>query len=490
MRYIILLIFSFFSTAFNFAQSPDTLWTRTYGGANDDRATSIGNTMDGGYIIAGYTNSKSAGGYDVWLIRINDTGDTLWTRTYGGLNDDYGYSVQQTSDSGFVVVGHTSSFGNGENDVYLLRLDNQGEIIWTKTYGGSDNDYAFSVKQTFDNGFIVAGYTESFGNPVRDILLIKFNEVGDTLWTFIYDGEYWSEGHSVQQTSDGGFIVVGKEYLSANGYDALLIRLDNSGNVLWTRNYGGSETDEGYYVQQTMDGGFIFTGYTNSISEDRHVLLIKTDNNGNALWTKAYGENPPFGSERGNFVLEVTDGGYIIGGVTYSVDTFSEDLYVIRTNDSGEVQWTYKYGGDFDDQATSLLKSQDGGYIIAGWTESFGDAFSNAWLLKLGRDIIGIDEELISTPNRYTLTQNFPNPFNPETTISYGLPRQSDVTLIIYNLMGQEIIRWDEQNVQSGYYSKMWNGTNKFGVPVGSGVYLYKLVAGSFIGTRKMVLLK
>jgi len=278
-----ILLFVFWAVP-AFAQ--ETLWSRTYGdgGSEADYSRSVQQTTDGGYIVAGDTWSFGAGGYDVLLIKTNSTGDTLWTRTYGGSSWDRGFSVQQTADGGYIVTGYTESFGAGLDDVYLIKTYPNGDIVWSRTYGGSSWDEGNSVQQTTDGGYIVAGYTWSFGEGDGDVYLIKTNSTGDTLWSRTYGGSSNDEGYSVQQTTDGGYIVAGcTNSFGAGIYDVYLIKTNSTGDIVWTRTYGGTKWDEGFSVQQ-IPGGYIVAGGTNSFGAgDWDVYLIKTNSIGGTL---------------------------------------------------------------------------------------------------------------------------------------------------------------------------------------------------------------
>jgi len=184
-----------------------TGWWRTYGGTSTEWGYSAQQTSDGGYIVAGSTGSFGAGYRDVYLIKTNASGDTLWTRTYGGTDDDEGHSVQQTSDGGYVIAGETWSFGAG-GDVYLVKTNASGDTLWTRTYGGTSSDDGFSARQTSDGGYVIAGQTMSFGAGV-DVYLIKTNASGDTLWTRTCGGTNYDCGYWAQQTSDGGYVIAG-----------------------------------------------------------------------------------------------------------------------------------------------------------------------------------------------------------------------------------------------------------------------------------------
>jgi hypothetical protein len=315
-----------------------TSWWRTYGGTDVDEGWSVQQTTGGGYIIAGSTWSFGIVNHDVYLIKTNAAGDTQWTRTYGGTYKEEGWSVQQTSDSGFIVAGLTYPFGGGYTDVYLIKTNASGETQWTRTYGGTDDDWGRSVQQTSDGGYIIAGFTYPFGAGSHDVYLIKTNASGDTQWTRTYGGTYLKkeEGWSVQQTSDGGYIIAGwTESFGAGMYDVYLIKTNASGDTLWTRTYGDTSMDAGRSVQQTSDGGYVITGWTHSFGAGGFdVYLIKTNSTGDTLWTRTYGGT---NDDEGYSVQQASDGGYIIAGNTYSFGAGECDVYLIKTDANGNV---------------------------------------------------------------------------------------------------------------------------------------------------------
>jgi len=379
MKYVKVMIVSIIMVSWVYAQG-DTLWTKTYGGDSIDGGYSVQQTTEGGFIITGYTKSYGAGNRDVYLIRTDANGDTLWTKTYGGDSLDVGYSVQQTTDGGFIITGYTESYGAGSYDVYLIRTDENGDTLWTRTFGGSSADVGYSVQQVTDGGFIIAGYTRSYGAGGSDVYLIKTDENGDTLWTKTYGGSHDDKGYSVQQTTDDGFIITGytKSYGAGNS-DVYLIRTNENGDTLWTRTYGGNSIDVGYSVQQTTDGGFIIAGYTRSYGAGSYdVYLIKTDENGNTLWTRTFGGDS---IDVGYSVQQVTDSGFIIAGYTRSYGAGGSDVYLIKTDENGDTLWTKTYGGDSIDIGNSVQQTTDGGFIITGYTYSYGAGNSDVYLI-------------------------------------------------------------------------------------------------------------
>jgi hypothetical protein len=382
-----LLLSAFCLTPIAFAQKS---WWKTYGGKSEDRGYSVKQTSDGSYIITGYTCSFDDDG-DAYVIKTDASGLAMWTRTYGGPDGEYGSSIQQTSDGGYAIAGLTVSFGAGGGDVYLIKTDASGDTLWTRTYGGTDADVGNSVQQTSDGCYIVAGSTKSFGAGGADVYLIKANISGDALWTRTYGGSDHDEGYSVQQTTDGGYVIAGYtcSYGSGNA-DVYLIKTDASGDTLWTRTYGGTSWAAGSSVQQTLDGGYIIAGATNGTGGD-NVYLVKTDSSGDTMWTRTYGGGA---YDAGQSVQQTSDGGYIVSGLTGSFGAGSVDVYLIRTNASGDSLWTRTYGGPNYDVGYSVQQTSDGGYIIAGETQSFGAGPGDVYLIKtdsLGN--VGIAEE-------------------------------------------------------------------------------------------------
>jgi len=311
----------------------DTLWTKTYGGTGGDYAKSVEVCPDGGFIIAGSTNSFGAGGSDVYIIRTNSLGDTLWTKTCGGANDDAGFSVQRCLSGGFIIAGYTYSFGAGHWDVYLIRTDSLGDTLWTKTYGGIDYDVGFSVEECSDSGFIITGMTYSFGAGDADIYLIRTDSWGNTIWTKTYGGTKYDAGYSVQECASGSFIITGRT-LSFGIYWAhpYLLKTDAGGNLLWIKTYAGGGGDAGCSVKEASSGGFMIVGWAYSTVNASEVYLARTDANGDTLWTKYFGGG---NYDAGYSLNRCASGGFIIAGETKSFGAGGSDVYIIRLAETG-----------------------------------------------------------------------------------------------------------------------------------------------------------
>jgi hypothetical protein len=237
------------------------VWNKTFGGSDGDWGLSVQQTTDGGFIITGETSSYGAGDGDV------------------------------TTDGGFIITGQTTSYGAGGIDIRLIKTDSQGNEMWSKTFGGADYDRGYSVQQTTDGGYIITGSTESYGAGDGDVWLIKTDSQGNEMWSKTFGGADYDRGHSVQQTTDGGYIITGStESYGAGDADIWLIKTDSQGNEVWSKTFGGAEYDFGHSVQQTTDGGYIITGYTKSYGAgDADIWLIKTDSQGNEVWNNTHG---------------------------------------------------------------------------------------------------------------------------------------------------------------------------------------------------------
>jgi hypothetical protein len=367
--------------------SSDTLWTQTFGGTNIDVGYCVQQTSDSGFIVTGYTRSfGTMSGRNVWLIKTNQFGNLIWQKTFGGSGDEEGNAVQQTNDGGFIIAGYTKSMGAGLNDIYLVKTDSFGNQQWAKTFGGSQDEEAYSIQQTLDGGFIIAGATSSFGSGSRDVWLIKTDFSGNEVWKKTLGGMSSDGARFVQQTSDGGYIITGWTYSQGPGAvgNVLLIKTDSSGNQVWFKAFGGSDVDRGYCVQQ-ITNGFILTGYTASSGAGLDdMLLIKTDNSGNSIWEKTFGGS---GRDYGNSIQITQDEGYIIAGYSLSYGAGSEDVWIVKTDSAGNQQWSKTFGGSASDVGYFINKAFSGGYILTGHTLSFGAGVHDVWLIRLANVI-------------------------------------------------------------------------------------------------------
>lgn len=307
-------------------------WQKTFGGINIDQAYSIQETKDTGLIIAGFTNSFGQGGYDLYVIKTNRYGDTVWTKTYGGSNWDFGYSIEQTADSGYVITGGTYSFGKGYEDMYLVKIDPFGDTLWTKTYGGIKDEEARSVKQTADGGYIITGSTKSFGDNNGDFYTVKTNSVGDTLWTSILGGTQEDIAFDIIQRPTGGYLLGGKTKSSGVGnFDGILINMSPTGALIWNNLYGGTDDDGIHSITQTAGMRWGMAGYTNSYGAGSSDFVLYIENPINNFHSTTFGGSS---TETAYSIKNTKDNGYIICGNSASYSNL-DHIFLVKTDSNG-----------------------------------------------------------------------------------------------------------------------------------------------------------
>jgi|GEM_PF-1187348 len=340
-------------------------WNRFYGGSSYENAYDIQQTTDGGFIAVGITSSFGNGSYDIWVLKTNASGDSLWSKTYGGSDYDYAYGIKSTSDGGYIIVGYTSSFGAGGTDVWLLKTNADGDSLWSHTYGGPNSDYGRDVIQTDDGGYLISAYTNSFGAGSLDAWLVKTDEDGNAVWTETYGGSSSDYAWKAVSTDDGGYVFFGvTSSFGSGGYDGWLVKTDSNGDTLWTRTYGGSSDEVAFSGTKVNNGGYVLAGYAISESgTDYDFWILKADDMGDSLWAYKYGDAV---TEYGYDVQQTVDGGFVIGGVSYSDVSGNSDYMLLKTDENGISQFTQTYGGEFYDQTQSIQQTSDGGLILAG----------------------------------------------------------------------------------------------------------------------------
>ncbi|HEY9113530.1 MAG TPA: T9SS type A sorting domain-containing protein [Bacteroidales bacterium] len=479
---MILILFLVVLSTSGFSQT----WTKTYGTLNEDEGNAVQQTFDGGYIITGSTFPTNPWDSDLYLIRTNSSGDTLWTKTYGGPGNEIGVDVKQTTDNGFIISGYYSTLGAGGFDVWLLKTDSNGDTLWTNTFGGANNDFGNSVFQTDDGGYVIIGSTESYGAGSSDFWILKTDATGDSLWSTTY-GDFYNEiAFEAQATSDGGYVIAGyKQIQGFTNADVWLLKIYSNGEIDWSQTYGGDYNELAYSVHETADAGYILSGYTMSFgSGAQDVYLIKTDMYGDTMWTKTFGGTS---NDAGNSVIETAEGDFIVCGNTSS---FSEDgdmdLWLIKTDISGYTLWTKTYGGTGAELGYSVIEAFDGRLTVCGFTSSYGAGNKDVWLLHVDADgQVGLDENIYPTSSGFELKQNYPNPFNGSATIEYSIPTSGIVSLKIYDLTGRLINTLVNEQTSAGkhFIQISSNGLE-------AGIYYYRLQSGNFDSTKKFILNK
>ena len=361
---------------------------KTFGGNRRDRGINLLQTHDGGYAIVGYTSSLDALQEDIYLVRTDAQGQVLWSNVFGGESKDNGWDILQTEDNGFLIVGFSNSFGAGEMDIYLVRTDSAGTMLWQRTYGGLKSEYGWAMARTSDGGYVLGGQTNSFGEGAEDGYLVKVNAQGEEIWSQTFGGPGEDRLFSIDQGSDGGFVLTGTTRSFGAGdtgnRDAYLVKTNDSGELVWMQVYGEDQDDVGHAVRQTGDGGYIVTGYSRSFGARNYdTWLIKTDEAGTSLWQTFYGDT---GDDRTISGEQTADGGYILTGYTKSFDSVGWDVFLVRADSSGEVLWHKTFGGTAEDTGYTVKQTSDGGFVLTGETYSSGAGAGDMVVIKVDHD--------------------------------------------------------------------------------------------------------
>jgi hypothetical protein len=377
-----------------FASPPDTCWTRAYSNGDYDDCFSVCQLSDGTYIAVGGMTISSSQTTDAWLLKLDAEGDTQWTRTYGDQYTDDAHAVQLTRDGGYIIAGSYGINNLPLNAPWLIKTDANGSTVWMKTYGFG---FAYGVQQTFDGGYVLVADHYGYG-----VLLVKTDANGDTLWTAIYNGpDTIDEGYAVVQTPDSGLAALADSASYSTG-GLWFLRTDANGDTLWTRRFWGDSGGRARVGQNslaaTADGGFAIVASTSTDYHSWHTRLIRLDGNGDTLWTRMYqGE-----TEVGYTVQQTLDGGFVIAGTANNALTDGNDIWLVRTDGNGETLWTKTVGGPGNEHGYSVWQTSDSGYIVAGTTTSYGG--TKAYFVKTTPDRgAGVEDE---ATNREGLPQS------------------------------------------------------------------------------------
>jgi len=503
-------------------------WEKFYGnGGDDDAAKSVAITPEGDFIIAGETASYSQDERDAWILKLDNQGDTIWTRTFSSsIYGDYGESVIIDNDGNYVITGYTY-FHPGDRDALLLKYDPDGNLLWFKTYGGTDEDWTSDLCQTEDGDYMLTGFTRSFGANARDSYLIKTDVNGDTLWTRMYGGATDQWGRGIDNLPDGGAIVAGWTGAFFTASDTWLFRVDTNGDIIWEKTYNYGSWDQANKVILTNNGGFILSGKING-----SLGLLKTSGDGEVEWV----QNSIPGVGIG--VIQNTEGDYLVVGqhqqgfftvdailaklkgetmnhppVEFSLLEPQDGVTLASLTDPVEFVWesssdpendtifytltifnadinleyplledtTYTFDGSTIFEELTMyqwtVSASDGQFIVVADTFTF-----------ITPQEVGIDDFVNEKHNGIALNQNYPNPFVQETTIEFILNRPMPVTLEIFNMHGQKVRTLLSKHLSAGTYRIKWDGTDVSGHNAAKGIYTYRFNGDGFIRSFKMFL--
>ncbi|HXH19955.1 MAG TPA: PKD domain-containing protein, partial [Chitinophagales bacterium] len=434
----ILLFFlcSIFCSQFIFSQ---TSFQKTFGGTGDDVAYSLCNTVDGGWALAGYTASFGSGGWDVYMIKIDSLGDVQWTKTFGGSSDDVANCILQTNDGGYILAGNTESFGSGRKDAFVIKTDGNGTLQWSNTFGGFDDDNFQSAFQTDGGDYIFGGYTISFGSGYMDFFIVKTSANGSLLWSRAFGGWDYEYTNCIVETIDSGYMAAGSTLTYGAGlYDNYLVKISPSGNIQWNKTIGGAAHDGIRTVRQLSTGDYVMTGNTYSFAAGiRDMYLVKTNINGSLKWSKTFGGT---GDDHAWTVQPTSDFGFICVGFTTSYGSGSNDVFLVKTDSLGNMQWSKTYGGSAYDDGWYVIEVPNRGYIIAGYTSSFGAGGKDVYLIKT--DVNGNVCCNMTTANSITNSPSslvsIPAPFSDSSAVSSSAALVSNIPNSIVQVLCSE----------------------------------------------------
>jgi hypothetical protein len=409
-----LYLFSIALLFHTFLQAQDPFW-KVYPSTYEQSAKDVIATADGGYLLVGETRTQYAGDSDVYIVKTNNKGEIQWTKTYGGVLPDYPNNIVASADGNYMIVGFTESYGAGHMDVWLLKIDPSGNLLWQKTYGTPGDDEGKEIISTSDGNYMIVGHTNySWGNTNEDAFLKKIDPSGNELWTKYYGGTLYETGHSVKQCTDGGYIFTGQTTSTGPAGDTYLVRTDVNGNQVWAHTYGGSNNEEGKFILANSDGTFTISAETNSnASADSNVQIMKLDANGGVIWNKIYGGTD---KDVAKTIRPTSDGGYIEAAISRSFGWINPEMWLLRLNANGDTLWTRRYGSWDHDHCYAAKQTSDGGFIAVGHQEDpngiehiqFVKTNSNGTL-----DPVGINE--LASNASFKI---YPNPSNGLFSIS------------------------------------------------------------------------
>ena len=427
MRKMLFTGVSLFLVNFCFAQSQFAL---TIGGGSEDWGNSIIQTSDGGFAVVGVTFSFGAGSSDIFFAKFDATGTLEWARAIGGASWDKGYSLIQTSDGGFAVIGATYSFGAGEEDLLLLKLTPSGSLEWAYSIGGTNDDWGNSIIQTPDGKYIVIGKTESFDSG---IFLTKVTPTGSIEWSRLIGGTIDKHSFAIQ-TRDRGFAIVG--YVESPNDNLFIAKIDSMGIVEWARSAGGTGEDKGHSIIQTSDDGFLVIGgygYNSYTGTGGDLLLIKFSSTGSVEWTRTLGGRE---YDWGYSVVQMADGNFAVVGKTESFSSghyTSSQLFFAKVDSTGTLNWAYKVEGEC---GYSIVQASDEGLIAVG--ERGNDLF----IIKFdpeGNTCIGENISPTVTDVGLTITSSSPSCDSINPMITAVTPAVGNVIPTVTNICTDKI---------------------------------------------------
>jgi hypothetical protein len=456
---------------------PDTLWSHTYDEGGSDYAVKALVTADQGFVIG--SSSYGTQSMDFSFIRTDGDGNVIWSHTYGTTEDDWCADFAPANDgNGWLMGGFTFPPGSFHVNALLIRVDSGGDTLWTRMLGDTvSSESAQAIFPLEDGGFLIAGDIDPLSNGMTDIYLLRLNGDGDTLWTRPLPSESAASATSLIRLTDGNFLISGS--ISGQSADFYFVKVTPTGDTLWTRQYGGAGYDLVYDAIPTADGGAVYAGLTDSYGQGGDMYMARLSSAGDSVWAHNYG-GPE--EDHAHSLAATSDGGYLVFGHTDSYGALNGDAYLIKTDETGNVQWTYTYGSPDYEAFESARQLADGGVILCG--NRSGASYADMFLLRL--DNIESTVSVPEVPGEFVLHQNYPNPFNANTAITFDLNSARRVTLSIYSMLGRQVGTLVDQVLPAGTHRLFFDAAS-----LPSGEYIYRLRGeDGMVLQKKMILIK
>jgi hypothetical protein len=529
-------ILFFFFPALLVAQ-PSIQWSKCYGGTKNDFPGGMIQTPDGGYIMTAETKSSDKditfthGDYDLWVVKLTANGNIQWQKTYGGSKEDGGGAILPAIGGGYIIAAATSSDDgdvtglHGQTDIWVIRIDSIGNLLWQKTFGGSNIDYPSAMLDAGEGEYVIMGQTNSNDGDVKglhgkagrdssNIWLLKISESGTILWQHTFGGSHDDLGFSLIPTREGGYAIVGRTNsidgdvtgrVRDTSYDLWLLKLNSSGDIQWQKTYGGSGFDQGNAITETLDHGYAIAGETSSNDGDvsglhgssyyEDVWILKMDDTGKVLWSKCYG------GSQGDYaysIYQTVDSSYVLGASTASNDGDvtgqhgNSDCWIFKTSESGKLLWQRTLGGTWADGSlgAGIMPAADSGFLVVTVTESVNGDVSgrkgdttdwDIWLVHLFPEKAGVT---YPTPANENIPL-YPNPTSGKTTITYTLNKPSEIKIEFYNSLGEKLRTLLDATEETGSYEQQFDLS-----ALPSGSYFFKIEVSGKIEMRAIELLK
>jgi Secretion system C-terminal sorting domain len=493
MKKLVQILF-FILPIFGFSQTDTITRLYTFGGVNNDVAEEAKSTSDGGYIVVGSTSSNSVGNTDVYLLKVDSLCNYEWSKAIGSSNNDWGYSIKQTYDKGYIIAASSNGYGNGGYDAVLMKRDSLGNYQWTKSYGGVDWDLAYSVIQTYDSGYVFCGETYNNTAGLSDVYVVKTNQFGDTIWTKTIGGPLADKANVVIETSDSNIVVAGEKTTLNDSTQVYLMKFTSNGILIWDSIYGDSLYENVNGLIETANTDLVVNGSSTSFSPsgDKDYYLLRTNKDGVLVWAFNYGV-PSIPKDDEAFDLREDSSGDLINvGYTAGSGAGFKDATFFKINAFGSFILGVTFGGSENEIFKSIEIGANGNFLFAGKTNTFGNGQEDLLLVRADTIAPGLDSTIVIFQDLIPLNIQknkiapgisiFPNPSS--SIVHVNIDKFNDnmsTKLYIFDVVGREILSKEIRNKETKIdVSKLDTGTYFIRIVVNQGeqVWLKKLIVG------------